>query len=533
MSNSIRLEYNEKEDDYVFKIPSKKDPSKLNTYTYEQLESRNYFSSHPNLKELYLSKKRGMEEEVQVTIQKERQVNNSNRELSTKKILNSLIEMEDVAKGDHVNVNTFKDDMAIASIEKQILQLKNKYGSIYLNYDSKEGKRMLDKLNDLKNKAEKDKETYTEMEDNIESFIWNITNIDFTGLMHPIFYYLDLIKNIRVEEYAYRGIGVSGTWFSAYLRKPIYMTILNDGFEGLWYATYKGSIIRGKLKKTGTKSKGNNKEIIERPKGGLTKGPVLPSSTNLNTTKKETKEFKDDEIGIEKGVFNPDIDIDLNKDDKLLQKLEAVVRKKESFTVIMQCTIITPFGSRSGQVSLEIDANNPGIYNTAGDIFIGAKTYAFRAAAGLLFPNLRGIKWSSATGTLGLGYKSSDEFMNIGKEIQINSLQSKEIGMIEDKIFFNTKEEINLFNQLQGALMMSNTNRLLIQGSENIITNMTNNSNDIPMIKSISNNNSYQQVQEDTHMEQEDNIEENKNEEEIQLVNEDPNQFHTTMEDVD
>ena len=470
------VSYNSNLEKYVFTINKK-------LYSYEQLKGVDFFNRNSQYKiveEYYLNT---LKEKEKILKEKEQMLKEKKQR---HEMLKNLTEVTTSMTNGVIKVDTLKDDAAIKMLRKQIIQLKKEYPP------EKIDDIVTKTLYSMIEKSEKFTSTiYDNMEDNVLAFTGNILTLCLKRKMRNPEYYEKLIDFIKVSGELYHGVGNAGYWTSVYLRKPVYNEVLDNGLEGLWYAVYKGSITVGAIPRKHKNSSNGKSDDYKAPKR-----PTYEDSTK-ERPKKETKphETNDEIISLK---VNSEIDEDIKRISnykKLSNIIDEEIKKnsKSVISIVMQCTIITPFKSTIGNGLLEIDLKNPGIYSTAADMLSGAKTYAFRNAAASLFEKLRGIKWSSATGTSGLGTKTIDDIREFTNSRQIEG--TIKVGMIEDTLFISD-DQINAFNQLQGASQMNNNNRTITEGNENgVVTNMTNTTNEENVnIQTINNTNTYQEI---------------------------------------
>ena len=478
-------------EDYVKYIPKlKKYVITINkkNYYYENLKEGDFFNKNPKYKiveDYYLNK---IKEKPEVIVQSKEKpdviVRSHNMLLNLTKVTNATI------KEGNLSIDNLKDDAAIKILGNQIQFLKHQYKQENLSENASKA------IDSMINIAKIFNDTiYNNMEENVLAFIANMQSLYLTGMRKPD-YYKNLIENIRVPGNLYHGVGNQGYWTSVYLRKPVYNEALNNGFEGLWYAVYKGSITVGAIPRKRAAASNSNSDDYKRP--------ILNNDYTQERSKKETKPHEIENLEINNGSANIKVNSEINeailkqKETSNYEELRKAIDKeinskdKRKISIVMQCTIVTPLKSTPGNALLEIDLKNPGIYSTAADMLSGAKTYAFRGAAALLFKKLGGIKWSSATGTSGLGHKTAEDFYEIMNEKSLNQV---DFGAIENSLFISS-DQIKFLNQLQGAPQMNNSNRTITEGNENgVVTNMTNTTNEENVnIQTINNTNTYQEI---------------------------------------
>ena len=504
---SVNLKINP-EDHVVYSSKLKKYVITINNknYYYEQLKKVDFFNKNPQYQvvEKYYLKK--IEERPEAVVQSHNIVEQSHKMLlNLTKVTNATI------KEGNLSNDTLKDDAAIKILGEQIQYLKNQYQQEDLSENI--SKAIDSMINIAKIFIDP---IYNNMEDNVTAFIANMQSLYLTGMRKPI-YYKNLIENIRVPGNLYHGVGNQGYWTSVYLRKPVYNEALNNGFEGLWYAVYKGAVTIGGISRKRAVASNSNSDDYKKP----IRTPI--SNSTQERSKKETKPHETENLEINNGSANIKVNSEINeailkqKETSNYGELSEAIDKeinsndRRKISIVMQCTIVTPFKSTTGNALLEIDLKNPGIYSTTADMLSGAKTYAFRGAAALLFKKLGGIKWSSATGTSGLGHKTAEDFYEIMNEKSLNRV---DFGVIENSLFISS-DQIKFLNQLQGAPQMNNSNRTITEGNETrVVTNMTNTTNEENVnIQTINNTNTYQEinvpVQPGTEMEE---VEENQEE---------------------
>lgn len=352
---------------------------------------------------------------------------------------------------------------------------------------------------------------------NLETFLNKARLIKITK--EPFFpkEYYEHIMNYKVPTQYFSSItNPKQNWWTTYLTKPIYETLLREGFGDLWFATFEGIV---------SSSIGNSNRIEEEEQ-------PLNFRDNEETMPEKEENVKD----LGKVKLQPSVgDLAINRDNVFTDSnIAKYINKK--INVRLKCTIYTPYKVASG----EMIAVGNGMFNDPSTFSQSCMTYAFRAAAGNLFYRNSTIRVNGKK-----GINNTDRIKEISNMpiININSgsngakaftlnpnyvEQFKDVDEYDDTVFINSDKglEQTLLVYNPTKLLLSNSN--ILEEKPEIIKNLMNITDPDEKMREmerIINNHNLLQYPND-------NQEENRNEE-VKMEPEDPEHFHTDMETPD